>query len=157
MICSSGSSGGAATSSTCTPATSGAASATASSTVCRTVEDEPAPVAARREPEPGHALIVDAEVLDRVRVRAEPRTHLLERAADPGVGVERVQVVDQQQALHQRVAGQRVEQSRPGVAIGPEDRDDRRQPGPVELDQAAHQFLGGVAGLRPGPRSQFGD
>jgi hypothetical protein len=73
------------------------------------------------------------------------------------VSASSVQVVDQQQALHQRVAGQRVEQSRPGVGIGPEDGDDRGQPGPVELDQAAHQFLGGVAGLRPGPRSQFGE
>ena len=97
------------------------------------------------------ARLVEPAILDLARVRAELGQDLLDRAPDAGAGVERVQVMDQQQALHQRIRHQLVQQPRPGPSLVlAEDRDDLRQPGAVQLDQAAHQFFRGGRDLRPG-------
>jgi hypothetical protein len=41
------------------------------------------------------------------------------------------------------------------MGIGADDLDDLGQPGTVQLDQAAHQFLGGLGNLRPGLGSKL--
>src|SRR5208282_5965861 len=86
------------------------------------------------------ALVVEALILDLARVRAELGQDLLDRASDAGAGVERVQVMDQQQALHQRIRYQLVQDPRPGpfLFVRADNGYDLGQPGAVQLDQAAH-------------------
>ena len=103
MICSSVGSAGGWAISMATPAASGAAAATAFSIRSRTVVRR---AAALLQAQPEHTRLVEAQVLDVARVRAELGQHLLDGPPDPGAGVERVQVVQQQQALHQRVGDQ---------------------------------------------------
>ena len=97
-------------------------------------------------------VVVEPLILDFARVRAELGQDLLDGAPDAGAGVERVQVVYQQQALHQRIRHQLGQQPRPGPVsfVRADYGDDLRQPSTVQLDQAAHQFLGGGRDLRPG-------
>ena len=83
-----------------------------------------------------------AEVLHTPGVRAEVGANLVEGALDPGVHVQRVQVVQQQEALHQRVLGQAVEHRGARRAILLERGHDVLQPVAVEADQQPDQFLG---------------
>ena len=133
-----------------TPAASGAAAATACSMtvwIVPAVDWQPPAVRSRRRwttpcsSSPWYSISP--------ALRAELGQDLLDGAPDAGAGVERVQVVDQQQALHQRIRHQLGKQPRPGF-VRAEDLGDLGQPGAVQLDQAAHQFFGGGRDLRPG-------
>ena len=70
------------------------------------------------------APVVDADELHLTSVRAEPRRHLFDRPPDPGPDVERVQVMQQQQALHQRVGDQGVHQPPAALGVLADDLDD---------------------------------
>ena len=65
-----------------------------------------AAVAAAFEAQLRDAVVVDAEELDPAGVRAEIRTHLVQRRLHPGVDVVGVQVVQHQQVRHQVVVGE---------------------------------------------------
>ena len=73
------------------------------------------------------------------------------------VGAERVQVVQHQQAGHQRVLGQRGQQLRAGLAVGGEHVNDPGEAVAVQADQQADQFLGGARGRRVGAAAQLRD
>ena len=88
--------------------TSGAASCTAPSIASRTVTVEDGqpwqePSSRSRATPSRHA-----QVLHPAGVRAQVGPDLVQRPLDPGVHVQRVQPVQQQQALHQRVGGEPV-------------------------------------------------
>ena len=136
VICSSGASRGA----NSTPVVSGAASATACST---TAVVEP-------QPWPSRTCTTPASSTPR---NSAPDPEPAERAPDPGAGVERVQVVHQQQALHERVGDEQRLQALV-VADGPHDR---LQPGAVEPDQAGDEFLGDAGRLRARAGPEFGE
>ena len=104
-------------------------------------------MAAALQPQPRHA-IGHAEVFHPARMRAEVRPDPVECALDARVDVERVQAVQQQQALHQRVLGQLGQHRRAGLALLAQHRDDLAEAVAVQADQQADQFLGG-RGYRP--------
>ena len=103
------------------------------------------------------ALVVDAVELHLAGVRAELRHDRLDRALDPGRDRQRVQVMQQQQAFHQRIAGQLTHQPLAGLRVRTDDLDDLGQPGAVQIDQAAHELFRGGRDLRPGLRPQLGE
>ena len=101
------------------------------------------------QPQPGDP-VADPEVLHAAGVRAQVGPHLVQRPLDPGVDVQRVQPVQQQQALHQRVVAASlatIASRRPGRSLGQHGHD-VRQAVPVQADQQADQFLGGRAADR---------
>ena len=71
------------------------------------------------------------------------------RTPDPRRGVHRMQVMHQQQALHQRIGAQ-VGEPIPAEPLG-----DPGQPGAVQLYEACRQLLGGLGGAPIGPRAQL--
>ena len=72
-------------------------------------------MAAALQPQAGHPVGADAEVLHAAGVRAQVGPDPVERALDPRVDVQRVQVVQQQQALDQRVGEQPVRIASPAA------------------------------------------
>ncbi len=91
----------------------------------------------------GHPGIVDAQIRDATGVRAEIGPHLVQRLFDPGVHVDRVQSVQDQLALDQRILREGQQQRRVG---GHDHLDDTGQPGPVVVDEHADQVLSGGRG-----------
>ena len=79
-------------------------------------------------------------VLDLARPRTELGQDFLDRVPDAGAGVERVQVMEQQQALHQRIRYQLVQEPGPGPVafVGAENGNNLGQGGAVQLDQATY-------------------
>jgi len=98
-------------------------------------------VAAALQPQPRHPVRAGPQVLHATGVRAEVGPDAIERALHPGVHVERVQVVQEQQALHQRVGQQPVADRLAGRALGREGVHDVAEPVSVEAEQQPHQFL----------------
>ena len=82
-------------------------------------------------------------------MRAEVGTHLVQGALDPRVHVQRVQVVQQQQAFHQRVLEQAVQDGGSRRAFRAERGHDVAQPVAVQSEQQPDQFLGGPGGRLP--------
>ena len=110
-------------------------------------------MAAALEPEPRHP-VRRAEVFHAACVRAEVGPHPVERALHPRVDVERMQVVQQQQAFDQGILGQLVQHRHAGVALVPQRGHDMRQPVAVQADQQPDQFLGGRGRILDGARTQ---
>ena len=97
------------------------------------------------QPEPGNA-VAHAQVLHPAGVRAQVRPHPVQRPLDPFVHVQRVQPVQQQQALHQRVGDEPVHNGPARRALLGQGGHDGRQAVPVHADQQADQLLSGVGG-----------
>ena len=151
-ICSSGPAPAEVIPSTTTSVTSGAASSTAplraSCTV--TVEDgQPWQLPSSRSR--ATPSLGDAEVLHAARVRAQVRTHLVERPLDAGVHIQRVQVVQQQQALDQRVGQQPVQHLRARLALRAERGHD--VPEPVAVQPSSSRTSSSAAWAVAGPPS----
>ena len=99
-----------------------------------------AAVAAALELQPGNA-VEDTEVLDAARVRAQVGPHPVQRALDAGVHVQRMEPVQQQQALHQRVIGELRQHLRTRLALLPQDGHDLAEAVSVQADEQPDEFL----------------
>ena len=86
--------------------------------------------------------VLHPEQLDVSAVRLHVRPHGVERRQHPLLERHRVEVVDQEQAGHRRVVGQRVPDPLPGDAGIGHRRDDPLEAGAVHLDHRGHQLLG---------------
>ena len=129
---------GSTTPATSIPDSSGAASWIAPSMAIFTVSADDAQPSQLPSSRSRATPSVDAEVLDPAGVRAQVGPDPVERALDAAVHVQRVQLVQQQQALHQVVLGE------PGDLRGVELRHDPLQTLAVHLDQEPDELLGGV-------------
>ena len=106
-------------------------------------EGQPSQLPSRRKL--GDPLLRNAQIRHPAGVRPEVRTHLIEGPLDPLVHVQRVQVVQQQEALHQRVLEQAIEDAGSRRAFRAERGHDVAQPVAVQSQQQPNQFLAALA------------
>ena len=97
------------------------------------------------EPQPGDA-VGHTQVLHPAGVRAQVRPHLVERTLDSRVHVQRMQSVQQQQALHEGIGGEPVDDRPAWLTLAGQGRHDGGQAVPVHADQQADKLLRGVGG-----------
>ena len=104
--------------------------------------------------EMGHAAVVDAQVLDASRVRAEVRTGLIEGGLDARVHVDGVEPVQHQQTLDELVVGEALEQGNRCLGVLVDDLEDALEACAVEFDQEPDDFfhLGTHLGRRYRPK-----
>ncbi len=85
-------------------------------------------------------------------MRAEIRPDLVQGALDSGVDIERMQIVQEQEALDERVLDHRVHDLRAGRALLGEDLGDSGQAIAIQADQQSHELVSdgsGVTTARP--------
>ena len=102
-------------------------------------------MAAALKPEPGDA-VGHAQVLHPTGVRAQVGPHLIERTLDPRIHIQRMQPVQQQQALHEGVGGEPVHDGPALLTLLGQRRHDGGQAVPVHANQQADKLLRGVCG-----------
>ena len=90
-------------------------------------------------------------------MRAEVAPHPVQGELDPRVDIQRVQVVQHQQALHQRIRQQLVEYLSARVARFAQRRHNVAEPVAIQAEQKADQFLRGRGRTLVPARSQHGE
>ena len=140
--------------STSTLVTSGAASRTARSTALCTVAAEPAqPSQLPSSRSSATPASVDTEVVDAAGVRAEVRTHPVQRLLDAGVDIVGVQSVQHQQVADELVLGKAAHHLL-AVGRGGEQVDGALEPFAVELGKRGDELLGAFGHQRVAGRGQ---